>query len=153
MPVMSESSLVATFFIDDVFYGVPISQVQEVLAGQVMSRVHMAPPAVAGLINLRGRIVSVIDVRRVLRAGSSGIAGDAMNVVMNAGEDQVSLLVDRVGDVVAVDDARVEDAPATLRGVAREFIRGVYSGGERLLLLLDTRRMLEDESCNQVPSA
>jgi purine-binding chemotaxis protein CheW len=150
---MSENSLFATFFIDDAFYGVPISQVQEVLVGQVMSRVHRAPVAVAGLINLRGRIVSVIDVRQVLRSGSAGVAGDAMNVVINADEDQVSLLVDRVGDVVVVDDARVEDAPATLRGVTRDFIRGVYAEGERLLLLLDTRRMLEDESCNQVPSA
>lgn len=144
---MNKSGLYATFRIDRSFYGVPIEEVQEVLFSQPLSEVPLAPPAVAGLLNLRGRIVTVIDLKRLLHGAPA--QDEAMNMVMRYDNDEVSLLIDRIGDVMRVDEAAVESAPPTLQGLGREFIRGVFPLQDELLLLLDTQRMLDDERCQQ----
>lgn len=143
---MSKSGLYATFHIDQAFYGVPIEDVQEVLFSQQLSEVPLAPPAVAGLLNLRGRIVTVIDLKRLLHGATA--QEEAMNMVIHFDNDEVSLLIDRIGDVMRVDEASIESTPPTLQGLAREFIRGVVPLQDELLLLLDTQRMLEDDRCH-----
>lgn len=143
---MTRSGLYATFHIDKAFYGVPIEDVQEVLFSQPLSEVPLAPPAVAGLLNLRGRIVTVIDLKRLLHGASAD--EEAMNMVVRFDNDEVSLLIDRIGDVMRVDEASVEATPPTLQGQARDFIRGVFPLQTGLLLLLDTQRMLDDERCH-----
>lgn len=143
---MTRSGLYATFHIDKAFYGVPIEDVQEVLFSQPLSEVPLAPPAVAGLLNLRGRIVTVIDLKRLLHGASAH--EEAMNMVVRFDNDEVSLLIDRIGDVMRVDEAAVEATPPTLQGLARDFIRGVFPLQDGLLLLLDTQRMLDDERCH-----
>lgn len=143
---MTKSGLYATFRIDNAFYGVPIEDVQEVLFSQLLSQVPLAPPAVAGLLNLRGRIVTVIDLKRLLHGAPAD--DEAMNMVIHFDNDAVSLLIDRIGDVMRVDAAAVEAPPPTLQGLAREFIHGVLPLQDELLLLLDTQRMLDDERCH-----
>lgn len=143
---MTRSGLYATFHIDQAFYGVPIEDVQEVLFSQPLSEVPLAPPAVAGLLNLRGRIVTVIDLKRLLHG--QGAQDEAMNMVIRLDNDEVSLLIDRIGDVMRVDAAAVEATPPTLQGLARDFIHGVLPLQGDLLLLLDTQRMLDDERCH-----
>lgn len=144
---MIRSGLYATFHIDQSFYGMPIEDVQEVLFSQPLSQVPLAPVAVAGLLNLRGRIITAIDLRRLLH---DKLAHDeAMNMVVRMDDNEVSLLIDRIGDVIRVNESAVESAPPTLQGHGREFICGVYPLPEGLLLLLNTRRMLEDERCHQ----
>lgn len=143
---MTKSGLYATFRIDNAFYGVPIEDVQEVLFSQPLSEVPLAPPAVAGLLNLRGRIVTVIDLKRLLHGAPA--QEEAMNMVIHFDNDEVSLLIDRIGDVMRVDEAAVEATPPNLQGLSREFIRGVLPLPDELLLLLDTQRMLDDERCH-----
>lgn len=145
---MSKQRLYATFFIDRFFYGIPIEQVREVLLSQPLAQVPLAPPAVAGLINLRGRLMTVIDLRRLLLQGEA--IADAMNIVVY-GDDgsEVSLLVDRVGDVLTLAVTGIEDVPATLQGAARDFLQGVYPLDEQLLLLVDISTLLADERCLQ----
>lgn len=144
---MTRSGLYATFHIDDAYYGLPIEDVQEVLFSQPLSQVPLAPEAIAGLLNLRGRIVTVIDLRRLLHGAPA--RDEAMNMVIRSDDGEVSLLIDQIGDVRRIDEAAVESAPPTLQGPGRDFIRGVHPLPDGLLLLLDTRRMLDDDRCLQ----
>ncbi len=129
-----------TFYIQGLLFGVEVETVQEVIQHQEMTGVPLAPEVVAGLINLRGQIVTAIDLRR--RLGVCERQGDAlpMNVVVRTGDGAVSLLVDEIGDVVEVEQRDFEEAPETLASTSRELIRGVYKLKKELLLILDTQR-------------
>lgn len=144
---MNQENLYCTFFIGDQFYGIPVADVQEVLQSQPLTRAPLAPAAVAGLMNLRGQIVTAVDVSRVLRSETAQQTEDKMNLVIRHESSEVSLLVDRIGDVVPVNEEAVERPPETLQGVAREFIRGISALEGKLLLLVDVHRMLDDEAC------
>ena len=129
-----------TFYLDGLYLGVGVRQVQEVIRYQEMTRVPLAPNVVSGLINLRGQIVTAIDLRRRLGLPDRPADELPMNVVVRSDDGAVSLLVDEIGDVVEVDEDTFERAPETLRGVARELIRGVYKREGELLLVLDNNR-------------
>src|SRR5580698_8350709 len=133
----------STFFVGDMFFGVDVVNVQEVLRFQPMTRVPQAPEVIDGLINLRGQIVTAIDMRR--RLGLPPRAGDQtpMNMVVRTGEGAVSLLVDEIGDVLDVDEATYERPPENLGLAARELIRGVYKLKDRLMLVLDAERTVD----------
>jgi len=133
-----------TFHVGSLFLGIDVQQVQEVIRYQEMTSVPLAPSAVSGLINLRGQIVTAIDLR--CRLGLPLRATDElpMNVVVRDGENAVSLLVDRIGDVVEVDDDLFELPPATVSENVRTLIRGVYKLPDGLLLVLDTDEALAE---------
>ncbi len=140
---MSTEQQFCTFFVDGFFFGVEVHKVQEVIRYQGMTSVPLAPSVIGGLINLRGQIVTAIDLRKRLGMSERQVGAQPMNVVVRTAEGAVSLLVDEIGDVVEVADSTFEEVPDTLKGVARDLIRGVYKLKERLLLLLDTERALE----------
>jgi len=126
-----------TFSLDGHLFGVDAQTVQEVIRYQEMTRVPMAPPAVSGLINLRGQIVTAIDLRTRLGLTPRPAGKLPMNVVVRGDEGAVSLLVDQIGDVIEVDAENFETPPDTLQGPARELVLGAYKLDGRLLLLLD----------------
>lgn len=130
----------ATFSVSDLFFGVEVERVQEVLRSQPMTRVPRAPEVVEGLINLRGQIVTAIDMRRRLQLKPRPSGTAPMNVVIGTEDGAVSLLVDEIGDVVELDDASYEPAPENLRIEARELVRGVHKLEAGLLLILDAER-------------
>jgi purine-binding chemotaxis protein CheW len=130
----------ATFYLDRLLFGVEVNKVQEVIRYQEMTHVPLAPSIVTGLINLRGQIVTALDLRRRLELAERASDRLPMNVVVRAGEEAVSLLVDEIGDVLEVADESFESPPETLKGVARELIRGTYKLKDRLLLVLDTEK-------------
>ena len=129
-----------TFYIQGLLFGVEVETVQEVIRHQEMTGVPLAPEVVAGLINLRGQIVTAIDLRRRLGVHDRLDGGLPMNVVVRTGDGAVSLLVDEIGDVVEVEEKDFEEAPETLASTSRELIRGVYKLKNELLLVLDTQR-------------
>ena len=131
------SGQLATFFVSDLFFGVDVLRVQEVLRSQPMTRVPQAPDVIEGLINLRGQIVAAIDMRRRLRLPPRTGEQAPINIVVRTEEGAVSLLVDEIGDVLDVDAATWERPPDNLHLTARELIRGVYKLQDRLLLVLD----------------
>lgn len=137
---MAETKQFCTFLLNGFFFGVEVLKVQEVIRYQEMTRVPLAPSMVRGLINLRGQIITAIDLRR--RLGFEPRQDDElpMNVVIRTDDGAVSLLVDEMGDVLEVSEESFEGAPETLQGQARDLIRGVYKLKERLLLILDTER-------------
>ena len=139
---MTDSNQFATFFVNGLFFGVEVLKVQEVIRYQEMTRVPLAPAMVQGLINLRGQIVTAIDLRRRLELPPLPPGQLPMNVVVRSEDGAVSLLVDTIGDVLEIQDDIHERPPETLTGIARELIKGVYKLKDRLLLVLDTERAI-----------
>ena len=137
---MTDNKQFATFFLNGLFFGVEVLKVQEVIRYQEMTRVPLAPSMIQGLINLRGQIVTAIDLRRRFEFPNRAEGQLPMNVVVRTDDGAVSLLVDEIGDVVEIEDGSFERPPETLRGVARDLITGVYKLKDRLLLILDTER-------------
>ncbi len=137
---MSQQRQLCTFFLEDLFFGVEVEKVQEVIRYQAMTHIPLAPGVIAGLINLRGQIVTAIDLRRQLDLPPRSGEQLPMNVVIRREDGPISLLVDEIGDVVEVEEDSFENRPDTLEARRREFLRGVYKLKEKLLLLLDTEK-------------
>ena len=135
-----------TFWLEGFFFGVEVLRVQEVIRYQEMTRVPLAPPVVRGLINLRGQIVTAVDLRRRLELADRPANVFPMNVVVRTDDGPVSLLVDEIGDVVEVSEDAFEAPPETLQGTARELIRGTYKLEHRLLLVLDIDKVVNMEA-------
>ena len=145
----NEAHQFATFFVDGLFFGIGVLNVQEVLRRQEMTRVPLAPPVVEGLINLRGQIVTALDMRRRLRLRPRGTDQPPMNVVVRSEDGAVSLLVDEIGDVVHVTPDQWEPAPRNLAPEMKALISGVYKLSGRLLLVLNTDRVLEVQGARE----
>ena len=132
----------ATFFVNGLYCGLEVLRVQEILRSQHMTRVPLAPPAVEGLINLRGQIVTAVDLRRCLQLPERPAGQRPFNVVVRSEGGAVSLLVDEIGDVVEVHSDCFEATPMNLKPEHRRLFRGIYKLESRLLLVLDTERLL-----------
>ena len=135
---MSAAQL-STFSVNGHLFGVEVAVVQEVIRYQPMTRVPLAPAALAGLINLRGQVITAVDLRRRLGYPDRAAGELAMDVIVRTRGGLVSLLVDRIGDVVEVAEEAFEEPPETLQGIARELIRGAYKLDHALLLSLDVQ--------------
>ncbi len=132
-----------TFYVDSSFFGVDVMHVQEIIRFQNMTRVPMADSVIKGLINLRGQIVTAIDLRRRLGLSSRPAEDEPMNVIIKTSDGAVSLLVDEIGDVIEVDEENYEPPPQNLLGKARDLTTGVYKLNEKLLLTLDMNKLLD----------
>jgi purine-binding chemotaxis protein CheW len=124
-------------------FGVQVEQVREVILYQEMTRVPLLPPVIRGLINLRGQIITAIDLRRRLSMPDLPENRLPMNVVVRTEDGATSLLVDQIGDVIEVGDETFEPPPETLQGTTRELVRGVHKLPEHLLLVLDIERAVD----------
>lgn len=131
-----------TFHLDDQFFGVDVKLVQEVIRYQDMTEVPLAPLAVCGLINLRGQIVTAIDLRTKLGLPPREEGQLPMNVVIRAEDGPVSFLVDQIGDVIEPDEQSFELPPNTLQGTAKEYITGAYKLDHRLMLVLKSDEVI-----------
>ena len=137
------SNQFSTFFVADLFFGVDVLHVQEVLRFQQMTPVPQAPEVIEGLINLRGQIVTAIDMRRRLRLPPRVGDQAPMNIVVRTQDGAISLLVDEIGDVLQMDASTYECPPGNLDPAARDLIRGVYKLKDVLLLILDEERTVD----------
>ena len=124
-------------------FGIPVLQVQDVLGPQKVACVPLSSPAVTGLLNLRGRIVTAIDVRTCLQLPRSSQATE-MSVVVEHQGDLYSLIIDKVGDVMGLKDSAFEQNPATLDPVWQDISRGIYRLDGKLLVVLDIPKLLEN---------
>lgn len=131
-----------TFYLDKFVFGVDVLHVQEVIRSQEMTPVPLATSGIGGLINLRGQIVTAVDLRRRLGLKDRSADSSPMNVVVRADSEAVSLLVDEIGDVIEIRQEQLEDPPETLTGQVREATEGVCKLQRELLLMLDVNRIL-----------
>jgi purine-binding chemotaxis protein CheW len=139
---MSAPEQFCTFRLDALLFGIEVDRVEEVLRHRPLTPVPLAPPQIAGLINLRGQIVPAIDLRRCLGLPAHPDGLVPGNVVLSGRDGPLSLLVDAIGDVVAVDDSRIEPVPDSVEPVTRRLLRGVCQLSAGLLLLLDAPALI-----------
>jgi purine-binding chemotaxis protein CheW len=137
---MAHTSQFCTFYLEKLLFGVELKGVQEVIRSLDMTKVPLAPAVVSGLINLRGQIVTAVDLRRRLELEPRPANMSARNVVVRSEDGAVSLLVDEIGDVVEVEETSFEPPPETLRGSVRAMILGVHKLNDRLLHVLDIEK-------------
>ena len=132
-----------TFTIAEQLFGIPVLKVQDILATHRIAPIPMAPPEIAGSLNLRGRIVTVIDVRRRLGLAPKESEGESMSVVVEHGQDLYSLTVDAVGEVLALSPETFEPNPPTLDVRVREYSTGIFRLQAKLLVSLNVERLLD----------
>jgi len=131
-----------TFTIADQLFGIPVLKVQDVLSTHNITRIPLAPPEIAGSLNLRGRIVTAMDVR--LRLGlPPRQSGGAMSIVAEHEGELYSLMVDAVGEVLGLKSSDWERNPPTLDPKFREYSLGIYRLDNKLLVVLDVNRLLD----------
>jgi purine-binding chemotaxis protein CheW len=145
---MPETSQFCTFYLDKLLFGVELKGVQEVIRSLEMTKVPLAPAVVSGLMNLRGQVVTAVDLRRRLELEPSQPDTLSINVVVRSEDGSVSLLVDEIGDVIEVEETTFEPPPETLRGPVRSMILGVHKLNDRLLHVLDI-----EKACQMADSA
>jgi purine-binding chemotaxis protein CheW len=131
-----------TLYISGQLFGIPVLQVQDVLGTQKVTRIPLAPPEVAGALNLRGRIVTAIDVCKRLGIEQDINDSEKMSVVVEHQNELYSLIIDRVGDVLALHQKDFENNPPTLDPVWRDISLGIYRLEEELLVVLDVAKVL-----------
>jgi purine-binding chemotaxis protein CheW len=131
-----------TMTIADQLFGIPVLQVRDVLGPQRITRVPLAPPEVGGSLNLRGRIVTAIDVRCRLSLPQRPAEMREMSVVVDHGGELYSLIVDSVGEVLSLPGSAFEPNPATLDPQWRDVATGIYRLDGALLVVLDVSRLL-----------
>jgi purine-binding chemotaxis protein CheW len=147
-----ETRQYATFRVADLFFGIEVLKVQELIRQQAMSAVPLAPSAIEGLINLRGQIVIAIDTRRSLGLPAAEGEDERVNIVIKSGDGVMSLLVDEICDVIAVPLSAYAPVPDNMPAAQRELIECVFhlrepQGKHDLMLVLDTGRVFEN-ACN-----
>jgi purine-binding chemotaxis protein CheW len=150
---MAHTSQFCTFYLDKLLFGVELKGVQEVIRSLEMTRVPLAPDVVSGLINLRGQIVTAVDLRRRLELEPAPPGTDAMNVVVRSDDGSVSLLVDEIGDVVEVEEDTFEPPPETVRGSIRVMILGVHKLNDRLMHVLDIDKACQMTAAGEAAAA
>ena len=140
---MKVKKQLCTFYVNGFYFGVDVLRVQEVIKYQKMTPVPVSPAVVKGLINLRGQIVIAVDMREKMGMPPRENQQLPMNVVVHSDEGAISLLVDKIGDVIEVDDKDLEAPPDSLNGVNRDLLLGVYKLPKTLLLSINV-----DEAIN-----
>jgi len=146
---VTESIQLCTFFVGDLHCGLAVQHVQEILRHQELTPVPLAPRGVTGLLNLRGEVVTGIDLRYVLDFDQRRENDEPSNVIIRTSEGVVSLLVDTIGDVLDVPASTFEPPPRTLSARARSQVRGVFKLPLGLLLELDIDRITEIGSAQE----
>jgi purine-binding chemotaxis protein CheW len=140
---MATEKQLCTFYLDEYYFGLDVMEVQEVFRYQEMTTAPLSPEDISGLINLRGQIITAINLRRRLNMEPPQTDMVPMNVVVRVQDEVVSLLVDRIGDVMEVSEEFYEPSPKNVQGSVRELVAGVYKLKDRLLLVLDTKKVLQ----------
>ena len=146
---MADKRTYASCRVGDLLVGVEVDAVQEVTFGSALTPVPLAPFVVNGLLNLRGQIVTAIDLRRSLGLPDRAVDARPIHVVLRAEGGAVSLLVDSVGDVLEVDEEDFERASGRLQSGREEVVTGAYKLDRGLLLILDTERLVEKSDANR----
>ncbi len=136
-------SQLSTFHVGKYLFGVDVSLVQEVVRLQQITPVPLAVPEIAGLINLRGEVLTAIDLRARLGLPPAEGGREPVNVVVRVDDEPVSLLVDEIGGVLEVSQVPFEQTPSTVDERVRDLLLGAYTLPDRLLLALNARQVLD----------
>ena len=133
-----------TFYVGDVLFGMNILKVQEINKQIEMTSVPHAPDYVLGILNLRGRIVTIVDLAKKFSLSHAEISDKTRVIIVNSQDEHIGLLVDRIGDVVLADMNLTEQAPSNIGGVMGVFFEGVYKTEDGLIGIVDVEEVLKE---------
>lgn len=133
------------FYVGSALCGIDINIIQEMNKQMEMTRVPQAPPYVLGIMNLRGRIVTIIDLGRKLGLSPSKVTETSRIIIVNSRDENIGLLVDKITDVVTAKWEDVEPTPANIKGVKGKYFQGVYKSAKDLIAILNVEDVLIDE--------
>lgn len=136
----------ATFYVGDSLCGMDILKVQEINKLLEMTEVPLAPEYVKGILNLRGQIVTVIDLGSKLKLSDTETNGETRNIIVNSNGEYIGLLVDRIGDVERTDEDNIEPPPANIGGVQGRYFEGVFKKENSLIGILNIEEILKDDN-------
>jgi len=135
----------ATFYVGGALCGMDILNVQEINKLMEMTRVPQSPEYVTGILNLRGQIVTVIDLGKKLGLSATDFSETTRNIIVSSDNEYIGLLVSRISDVVEANWEKVEEPPANIGGVQGAFFKGVFKTKDRLIGILDVNKVLADD--------
>jgi purine-binding chemotaxis protein CheW len=144
--VHSNTVELATFYVGEALCGMDILKVQEINKLMEMTKVPQTPDYVTGILNLRGQIVTVIDLGNKLGLTSTDMSESTRNIIVNSANEYIGLLVSRISDVVAANMEKVEKPPANIGGVQGTYFKGVFKTNNRLIGILDVDKVLAEDN-------
>ena len=140
-----ENNLISTFYIGNTMWGIDIMNTQEVILIQDITKVYNAPNYIEGIINLRGRIVTVLSLCKKLNIEPEGDVIDQRIIIVNVGDEYLGLLVDKISEVVEVDKKAIMSSPSTVSGVNGRYINGIYHFNNITIASLNLDSVLNTE--------
>lgn len=142
-----------TFFLGDEEYGLEILKVQEIIGLLPITRVPRTREYVRGVVNLRGRVIPILDLRLIFGMSATESTAETCIVVMEVHGNQLGILVDRVSEVIDIGAAEIEEAPDMGAGARTDYLLGIAKSGGRVRLLLELDRVLSVEEAKAAASA
>lgn len=139
---LSDKNDFVTIWLDGQMCGIPVLEVHDVLSKQVITKIPKSPAAVAGVLNLRGQIVTAIDLRKRLHLDDREEGVEEMNIVVEHEGEPYSLMIDTVGDVLSLSENAFEKNPVTLEACWQAVSAGIFRLEEELLVILDIEKLL-----------
>jgi purine-binding chemotaxis protein CheW len=139
-----DQALVSSFYVGETLFGFDTVKVQEVVRVGNVTPVHHAPPFVRGVMNLRGRIVTVVDLASRLNLGAVDVTDESRTYIVEWKQEHLGLLVDRTADVVSFDRQAVKPPPENVRGVSGAMLEGLCQVGGKLVALINLDALLDD---------
>ncbi len=136
----------ATFYVGKLLLGIDIGQVQEINRQLDVTHVPQAPKCVRGVINLRGEVTTVIDLRTILGLKQTEVTESSRNLILNFEGETLGFLVDRVSDIVALRTDEINPPPANINGIQGKYFLGVHALESEILVLLNLEAVLAEES-------
>jgi len=135
----------ATFYVADMLLGLPIAYVQEINRNLDLTEIPQAPEHIRGVINLRGDVASVIDLRCILGFGRSEVTNRSRNLILRSNEESIGLWVDQIADIITIPSDAIDSPPANLSGAEGKFFHGVYRTDDSIVVILDAEMIMEAE--------
>jgi len=139
----------STFLVGDALCGMDILKIQEINKLIDMTSVPQAPSYVLGILNLRGQIITSIDLSRKLGLGETNLSDDPRNIIVNSKGEHIGLLVKKISDVIQADTSKFEPPPSNMGGIQGEFFTGVYKTTDKLIGILDVEKVLRLEETSK----
>ncbi len=139
-----QTFLVATFYLGSTFMGIETLRVQEIIRIVDVTRVHHAQDHILGIVNLRGKIVTIVDLSKKLDLPESDLTDDSRIVIVDWKDEYIGLLVDRILDVRSVDRRDFEPPPTNIQDLQGKYLQGVFRGADHLIAIVDVDKVLEE---------
>lgn len=144
--IQSDTVELASFYVGEALCGMDILKVQEINKLIEMTRVPQAPEYVLGILNLRGEIVTIIDLGKKLGLKSTELNHKTRNIIVNSNGEHIGLMVEQISDVIQAEWEKVEPPPANIGDVQGKYFTGVFKTADRLIGILDVEKVLKEES-------